>query len=73
MIESDETEDSSTTNDQYVKEQLADPFCTEEITTDIDNSPKTNDGESIVDVFLPKHKTQQSFAIQAIRDRNLAN
>ena len=26
-IESDETEDSLTTDDQYVNEQLADPFC----------------------------------------------
>ena len=67
-IESDETEDSLNNSDQYVKEQLADPFCTEDITTDTDNGPKTNDGESIVDAFLPKHKTQQSFAISAVTE-----
>ena len=45
-MESDKTEDSLTTNDQYVKEQLADPFFTKDIPADTDNGPKTNDGEN---------------------------
>ena len=73
MIESDGSEDSLTTNDQYVKEQLAYLCCTEDNTADTNNGPKTtNNGPKmvriIVDVFLPKHKTQQSFAISAVSE-----
>ena len=32
-----ETEDYLTTDDQYVNEQLADPFCKEYITNDTEN------------------------------------
>ena len=41
-----ETEHSLTTDEQYVKEQLADPFCTEYITNDAENGQKTDDGKN---------------------------
>ena len=46
-LESDRTEDSLSTNDHYVEEQFTNPvWCyTEDITSDTDNGPKTDDVE----------------------------
>ena len=49
-LESDRTNDSLATDDHYMEEQLTDPvWCdTEDITTDTENSPETNNGENII-------------------------
>ena len=59
-LESDRTNDSLTTDDHFMEEQLTDPvWCyTEDITTDTENSPEANDGENIIMVSSKqmKHK-----------------
>ena len=49
-LESDRTKDSLNTDGHYAEGQLTDPvWCyTEDVTTDTENGPETDDGESIL-------------------------
>ena len=61
-LESDRTE--------HVEEQLTDPiWCyMEDITTDTENGPETNDGENVIDVFFQRNETQPRFAMLAVTE-----
>ena len=66
-----ETEDSLTTDNQYEKEKLADPFAPSTSPMTLRKAKRRMMVKILVDAFLQRNKTQQSFAISAVTESHM--